>query len=755
MRKQHEDATWRSRYMQKFDMQAWLDTHRGQQATPIKNLVNTVAEYSAAANACEMKLSTPFELKKIEPGVAEATVEVCETLSPGNGAILVLADPVAAAMEISALSRHRITHAFEKNNDFQRGMAMDAMLTGLEVSLKARFNIDFDEQFIHMEEGLRSGKFIQQAAVGFAIPAIAFPELAEQTKRNSEDMLSDKVQQEWQKYEKYIDRTQQQEFRERLNKQLTAYNQRIIVPMTRTYLGWLQSEVMQNYFVQHFDSSSVLSGIRYMQTVFDCLNGMQDKLGVINFVREKLKLEPEKENTKDDKNNYLLRAVYFNNDEWVKKSTEELNKPHQDWVASIGWDRLGDVVKTISGVHLAAVRVGLEKLNVLFFTFVEETTDAMMKNQMVRSGIVMLVAQGKRFERVEVNMRLQPYVKALTKAAGGYIDMSTKSGSRLYNALYKSMAPVFREIPEGASIKTYLPVLIDLDEAAKIKAMPDHQKLRYVKKILLTEQDVLDHVFPRNFRSQLTVAENKAVGSTLIADISHNSFKFAGTSFSAAFQSWALFNGLSKDGWPGSANGLARLGANAAMALGALMDGLNMVAKGVVALRAGVLVTASAGLIMKVSGYTIWSGISFLGGILYAGLEIAQGMSNMLDEIKENNDIGIAHLVNGLGVGVLAVATSKTLIVRFLTLVSLSAAGIIEGQFIFTMLFGPVGILVGALLVIASGLYLVSQSRNSIQDFLIQTLWRKVPLDEGDVPLIFPNSLKERESFTKLSKDSA
>lgn len=62
---------------------------------------------------------------------------------------------------------------------------------------------------------------------------------------------------------------------------------------------------MKSYFIQHFDTTSPHSGARYIQTVFNCLAGMEDKAGVIKFIEQQLFMSEKEEQ------NYLLRAVFL------------------------------------------------------------------------------------------------------------------------------------------------------------------------------------------------------------------------------------------------------------------------------------------------------------------------------------------------------------------------------------------------------------------------------------------------------------
>ncbi|MFX2630927.1 hypothetical protein V6177_24525, partial [Enterobacter chengduensis] len=131
-RQLHLKPEWQQMYMQKFDMDAWLMTHQGQQARSINLLTETVAEYSPSVRICQMKDWTPTPLKPVTANSASELIKAATCLDAQHGALLLLSDPVAAAMEISSLSRYRFDQAITDSPEFKRGIALSAMLNGLE-----------------------------------------------------------------------------------------------------------------------------------------------------------------------------------------------------------------------------------------------------------------------------------------------------------------------------------------------------------------------------------------------------------------------------------------------------------------------------------------------------------------------------------------------------------------------------------------------------------------------------------------------
>ncbi|HHA1268769.1 TPA: hypothetical protein ACOELV_003930 [Enterobacter bugandensis] len=66
-------------------------------------------------------------------------------------------------------------------------------------------------------------------------------------------------------------------------------------------------------------------------------------------------------------------------------------------------------------------------------------------------------------------------------------------------------------------------------------------------------------------------------------------------------------------------------------------------------------------------------------------------------------------------------------------------------------LIGLAGIIVGMLLVLGAGAWLLSHSRNDIQTWLLSTQWRQIPPGESDIPAIWPNTQMEKGGYMALN----
>lgn len=109
-----------------------------------------------------------------------------------------------------------------------------------------------------------------------------------------------------------------------------------------------------------------------------------------------------------------------------------------------------------------------------------------------------------------------------------------------------------------------------------------------------------------------------------------------------------------------------------------------------------------------------------------------------------------------MGVGLLTAAggreITKSLVLSLFSRLGLTEAAF-EGAELVVLILGPWGMLIGALVALASGAYLLGQTRNKVQGWLIQTEWRRVPEHEEDVPIIWYDAQMEREKYSQLGEE--
>ncbi len=735
VRKQHEDEAWHSRYMQKFDMDAWLVSHSGQQALPFSQLCRSVAEYSPDLRRSTLKHWTPSSLKVPSSHSAENLQQAAETLNVGNGVILVLPDPVGIATEISALARYRMQQAIATHPALSRGIALQTMLGSVELAIRNHF-------YLSAEAGDK--KYEQQMRTGWDSPAgphFPAPDVADRMHDLNEASRADRVDEAWNTgYEKYIDRSKEQAFCQTLKEWLTEYDNSSVIPITRMYLAWIQGPVMVDYFVQNFDPTSAHSGGRYIQTVVNVLAGMNDKGGVITHIDQQLNQAPL------TRENYLQRAAFFNHEAWIAQLDVQLKTGGPDWWLGMSWDRLADGAKEYSGSYANAILVGLEKLSLLWSEAMMKSVDLMVKGTPVRFAIAILAMQGKAFSAVSAVPGTKNFVRAMTRGIAGMLEMSGRSGGQLYFAMRKLAERLVKELPEGANEKIWLPRIIDVQAAKALSALPVKERLAKLSTAMLSEDDLARMLFPKSLDSSVAQLHGMSPGR-LSTEMAAKSMSFGGTVFSAYFQWMVLRYGVEKSGLPSEGKAATVLGANASMAVASTAEALKLAIKPLMQLELPSGISMVRNGAMRVVGGGVWGWLGYGGGLVYAATESWNGY---VDYRQENKGIGIAHLINAIGVGMMTVGGGSRISVAFISILGVSEATL-AGSELAAFFLGPAGMFVGMLLILGAGAWLLSHTRNGIQTWLLSTQWRLVPPGESDISVIYPNARMEKEGYMALT----
>lgn len=89
-----------------------------------------------------------------------------------------------------------------------------------------------------------------------------------------------------------------------------------ITPLAELHVDWMQSEQLEKYFEFNFDTEDLFSGLTYLNTVYNCIIGTQNKKPCFQLYKTLLMSD------KDDKKNLLARAIILNQDMVSQKITE-------------------------------------------------------------------------------------------------------------------------------------------------------------------------------------------------------------------------------------------------------------------------------------------------------------------------------------------------------------------------------------------------------------------------------------------------
>ncbi|MIE71827.1 hypothetical protein EL06_21000 [Salmonella enterica subsp. diarizonae] len=319
VRAKYESAERPEEIMQRFDMNAWLNSGKAENVAPISVLTETVAEYSRGADNCGVRHWSPSYWKRAKALDGTNLFQAAEALSPGKGGMIMLSDPVAVVQELSTLVNYRLKTRFAEDPEFSRGIALSATLSGLKQAMTEQFRRDLiaEDKITELWPKTVGNRVI----VGVPIPSENAEQEAEESKewhtRTFDERFEARAKQRWDDYEKYIDRDKEKAFLAKLDAAVDTYNENVIIPMTGTYLAWLQSDKLSAYFEYNFDIKNIGSGAFYLQSVTDCLEGMQDQKSVSEWLHSQLVAEAF------SGKNYILQALVFNNDEIAKQIQEK------------------------------------------------------------------------------------------------------------------------------------------------------------------------------------------------------------------------------------------------------------------------------------------------------------------------------------------------------------------------------------------------------------------------------------------------
>ncbi|KOY60050.1 hypothetical protein AM629_21555, partial [Photorhabdus heterorhabditis] len=165
VRKKHEDPAYRARYMQRFDMEKWLNSGEGENALPFSSLTDTVAEYHTRidtnrriADYTRSQWNGKYLFDQNNLWWAE------RELMPGKGVILFLPDPVAMVQDITALMNYRLKTQFHENPHYIRGIALSASLGTLKEALCRQFERDQISGYETLETQIQYGYYTSGGA---------------------------------------------------------------------------------------------------------------------------------------------------------------------------------------------------------------------------------------------------------------------------------------------------------------------------------------------------------------------------------------------------------------------------------------------------------------------------------------------------------------------------------------------------------------------------------------------------------------
>jgi len=683
VRKRHEDAEYRSQYMQRFDMDAWLSSGRAEQAVPIAGLSDTVAEYSAKAANCKVKKWSPAPWKQANVLAGTNLRMAADSLLADKGAILLLQDPPAILQDLSALIDYDLQDQVYNNALYKRELALASAITGLKEAMTRQFERDYIEKSESEERVALYGPFGYSA--NGDLPDNMYTPLADR-KMNST------VAKKWAEYEQYYDPAKMAAFQHRFSQALTRYNDTIVSPRTEMYLAWMKSEGLLNYFRQNFDTAELSSGIDYVHTLNYCIAGMQDKTGVMRHFSDLLSGLPT------DPNNLLARALVLNQDVLAGKIADAV-KGFSDWF-SLPWNGLTDIYKTgMENLRDGAAGVVSVFVGMLSGIVARKIIQAMESKQV----FACLVAMGALTNRAYVTLeKTGTYKQFLTEVVTRLAKESGLSGRSNSDRLRHYIRQEVRRLRingmpmEGEEVKRFL-VMVEIDKVHELQALPAKARPAALVKLLRLSADVEAQQF-----SEWQGAVWRGVGER------GDAMAFTRGVFSAVLQTAALFitadiknkKTLTAD----QSEAHARFWAGV---VGLTSASLSVVETGIKQFNLFAGATSKLR-VFRSEAFMKWIGIAgkllgVIAGVVAVGLDIYHAF----DE-KSKGHVGLA-IAYGLS----------------------AAAGLwLVAAFLSTTL-PVIGTFIAVILLIGTAIYLAFNNRNNIQKWVVQCLWRRIPVDKN------------------------
>ncbi|MHA7848458.1 T6SS effector BTH_I2691 family protein [Serratia sp. D1N4] len=684
VRKKHEDAAYRSKSMQSFDMDAWINGGKAKQTLPIAKLSDTIAEYSRSAAQCKAKQWTRAPWKKVNPAAGENIKLAADALYAGKGAILLLEDAPAILQDLSAVIDYDLQEQVYKKPEYQRELALASAITGLKESMKRQFQRDYIEKRESEERIALYGPF------GYS----ANPDVPDNMYTAVGDsQMHAAAEKKWKEYEQYYDPNQVTNFQDKFNQVLKQYNDSIVSPRTEMYLAWFKSQTLLGYFQHNFDTRELKSGIEYVQTLNYCIAGMQDKVGVLRHFTDLLSGTPT------DATNILARALVLNQDVLAEKLAEA-TKGFSDWF-SIPWNGIADAFregiekKRNNAAGVAGIFIGL-----LSGILTRKITQALESNQVYGCLVAMGALTNKALVPLEKTGTYRQFVaevvKQLAKESG--LDGKAHQGSLRGYVRRELRRLRIDGLPmEGVETKRFL-VMVDIDKVHELAALPPKERAAALSKLLRTSADVEAQQFSRWQGAVQRGVRKAGEAMPFTLGVISGVLQVAALYTTADLKNKKTLTADQKEAHSRFWAGVAGLGSTTLSVIETGIKQFRLFADATSRMR----VFSSETFMKWFIGYG-GKGLGVVAGVIAAGFDLY----HLGDEAyKGHAGLAIAYGLSGLAGIWISVAVV--------------AAIPVAGTFI------------AALILIGTAIYLAFNNRDNIQKWLVQCLWRTIPVDPDD-----------------------
>lgn len=683
VRTKHEKASYRIQYMQPFDMDAWVDGGKADQVIAISALMETVAEYSSEGKNSSARIWSRAPWKAASTFEGHLLRQTADKLYPNKGAMIVLQDPPAVLQDLSAVIDYELQKNVYNKAEYQRELALASAITGLKEAMNRQFERDAIEKSESEERNAIYGPF--GYTVNSDVPDNMYTSIGDRK-------MKPEAARKWAEYEQYYDPSKVAGFQKKFNHVLQQYNDSVVSPRTEMYLEWMKGSVLLGYFNHNFDIQELKSGIEYVQTLNYCISGMQDKVGVIRHFTDLLS------GTSTDVTNILARALVLNQDVLAEKLAEG-TEGFSDWLA-IPWNGIADAFK--DGIEKmrdnAAGVVGIF-IGLLSGIVTRKIARALESNKVYGCLVAMGAITNKAVVPLEKTGKYKDFVSEvvsqLAKESG--LDSRTNKDSLRHYVRRELRRLRIDGLPmEAEETKKFL-VMVDIDKVHDMASLPPKERAIAVSKLLRNSADVEAQQFSR-WQGAVQRGVRKA-GEALpfTLGVVSGVLQVAALFISADIHNKKTLTADQKEAHSRFWAGVLGLGSTT----------LGIIETGIKQFR---LFANAASKLRVFSSETFLRWVGYVGkalGVMAGVIAVGYDFYHAFDEAnKGHTGLAFAYFLSGLAGIWLAVAVVAAIPV--------------------------IGTFIAVIVLIGTAIYLAFQNRDSIQKWLVQCLWRRIPVNSSD-----------------------
>ena len=232
----------------------------------------------------------------------------------GMAAVLAIHDPAGITMDLATMIDWRLAWFNEDQyRRMKRKIVISGIIENLRTSIMNNAESDLQNRLEQVEEQQKKLGDVRNP-VNYD-QTVAFHLGLKSEKADIQEKLKDPEKtrkKAWEKYEDRYDPKRPPADYADSQKELKDFNTQTINPLALAHSAWMRSEDLRNYFDCNFDTASLESGYVYTTVFTLCIGNMQQCAVFQDMLYRWFGDELF------DKNNLLLRSMYFNNQKWIE-----------------------------------------------------------------------------------------------------------------------------------------------------------------------------------------------------------------------------------------------------------------------------------------------------------------------------------------------------------------------------------------------------------------------------------------------------